>query len=264
MITSGGTILSFKTLNFMRTLIPGSIELFAANFVPRSFDRCNGQPLSIPVYQGLFSILGTRFGGDGRTNFDLPNVPDLKSANGAGIEYLIEVEGAIREGSSWTMGMGAGFVGEIVYTAADFAVSDFFACDGSSKNVSDYEELYGVIGNTFGGSGDTFNLPNIPPVKSEGSDGTLTAYIRATSLPGSGVTPTLSSIMLWGGDEVPKSTWQFCDGEEMSISQYPALFSLIGTIYGGDGRTNFMLPKLTDNSGARYIICIAGEYPARK
>jgi microcystin-dependent protein len=38
--------------------------------------------------------------------------------------------------------------------------------------------------------------------------------------------------------------WMFCYGQLLPISQYSALFSLVGTTYGGDGRTNFALPDL--------------------
>ena len=38
--------------------------------------------------------------------------------------------------------------------------------------------------------------------------------------------------------------WAFCDGQLLSISQNTALFSLVGTFYGGDGRTTFALPDL--------------------
>jgi len=38
--------------------------------------------------------------------------------------------------------------------------------------------------------------------------------------------------------------WAFCDGQLMTIAQNPALFSLLGTTYGGDGRTTFALPDL--------------------
>ena len=38
--------------------------------------------------------------------------------------------------------------------------------------------------------------------------------------------------------------WAFCDGQLLPIAQYSALFSLLGTIYGGDGRTTFGLPDL--------------------
>jgi microcystin-dependent protein len=42
----------------------------------------------------------------------------------------------------------------------------------------------------------------------------------------------------------PPTGWAFCDGQIMPISQNTALFSLLGTTYGGDGRVNFALPNL--------------------
>jgi microcystin-dependent protein len=41
--------------------------------------------------------------------------------------------------------------------------------------------------------------------------------------------------------------WAFCNGQLLPLSQYTALFSLIGTYYGGDGRTTFQLPNLQGN-----------------
>lgn len=52
----------------------GEIRLFAGKFEPRGWAFCNGQLLPIPQNTVLFSILGNRFGGDGRTNFALPNL----------------------------------------------------------------------------------------------------------------------------------------------------------------------------------------------
>jgi len=42
--------------------------------------------------------------------------------------------------------------------------------------------------------------------------------------------------------------WAFCDGQLMPISQNTALFSLLGTTYGGDGKSNFALPNLQGNA----------------
>ncbi|HWQ33420.1 MAG TPA: tail fiber protein [Blastocatellia bacterium] len=42
----------------------------------------------------------------------------------------------------------------------------------------------------------------------------------------------------------PPTGWAFCDGQLMPISQNTALFSLLGTTYGGDGKSNFALPNL--------------------
>ena len=52
----------------------GEIMLFAGNFAPVGWMACDGQVLSIALYQALFSILGTNFGGDGRTTFGLPDL----------------------------------------------------------------------------------------------------------------------------------------------------------------------------------------------
>ena len=49
--------------------------------------------------------------------------------------------------------------------------------------------------------------------------------------------------MMFGGNFAPRN-WAFCDGQLLQISQYTALFSLLGTTYGGDGRTTFALPEL--------------------
>lgn len=53
----------------------GEIRLFAFNFPPRGWVQCNGQILPIESNQALYSIIGTAYGGDGRTTF---GVPDLR------------------------------------------------------------------------------------------------------------------------------------------------------------------------------------------
>ncbi len=55
--------------------------------------------------------------------------------------------------------------------------------------------------------------------------------------------PALAEIILFGGNFAPRS-WAFCDGQLLAVSQNSALFSLLGTTYGGDGRTTFALPDL--------------------
>lgn len=55
--------------------------------------------------------------------------------------------------------------------------------------------------------------------------------------------PFLGEIRMFAGTFAPRD-WAFCDGQLMQVSQYDALFSLFGTIYGGDGRTTFGLPDL--------------------
>jgi len=55
--------------------------------------------------------------------------------------------------------------------------------------------------------------------------------------------PFLGEIRMFAGTFAPRG-WAFCDGQLLAVSQNDALFSLFGTIYGGDGRTTFGLPEL--------------------
>ncbi len=55
--------------------------------------------------------------------------------------------------------------------------------------------------------------------------------------------PYIGEIRIFAGNFAPKG-WAFCNGQLLSISQNTALFSLIGTYYGGDGRATFALPNL--------------------
>jgi microcystin-dependent protein len=52
----------------------GEIRIFAGTFAPRGFVLCQGQLLPIAQNTALFSLLGTQFGGNGTTNFGLPNL----------------------------------------------------------------------------------------------------------------------------------------------------------------------------------------------
>jgi microcystin-dependent protein len=53
----------------------------------------------------------------------------------------------------------------------------------------------------------------------------------------------LGEVKLFAGNFAPRG-WAFCDGQQIAISQNTALFALLGSTYGGDGRTTFALPDL--------------------
>ena len=56
-------------------------------------------------------------------------------------------------------------------------------------------------------------------------------------------TPFMSEVKIISWNFAPKG-WAFCNGQLLPINQNQALFSLLGTFYGGDGRTTFALPDL--------------------
>jgi microcystin-dependent protein len=70
----------------------GEIRLFSFNFPPKGWAFCNGALLAINQYQALFSLLGTYYGGNGTTNFALPDLRSrvpLHMGSGPGGTYTI-------------------------------------------------------------------------------------------------------------------------------------------------------------------------------
>jgi len=78
----------FGRLNNMEPMI-GEVKYFAGDFAPRDWAFCQGQMLSIASNTALYSIIGDRFGGDGRTTMALPKIEDLN-----GCKAIIALQGA--------------------------------------------------------------------------------------------------------------------------------------------------------------------------
>jgi microcystin-dependent protein len=86
--------------------------------------------------------------------------------------------------------------------------------------------------------------------------------------------PFIGEIRIFGGNFAPRG-WMFCQGQLLSIAQNTALFSLLGTTYGGNGQTTFALPDLRGRlpvhpgqsvvqgevSGLEQVALIASEIP---
>jgi microcystin-dependent protein len=79
------------------------IRIFGFTFAPRGWAMCDGQILPINQYQSLYSLLGTTYGGDGRTTFGLP---DLRGRV------------PLHEGSGYSLGLKSG-VENVVLTVAE-------------------------------------------------------------------------------------------------------------------------------------------------
>jgi microcystin-dependent protein len=70
----------------------GQIEAFPFNFAPKNWQPCQGQLLPINQNQALFSLLGTTYGGDGRTTFALPDLRGraaMGQGNGGGLTQRV-------------------------------------------------------------------------------------------------------------------------------------------------------------------------------
>ncbi|WP_349674816.1 tail fiber protein [Lacrimispora sp.] len=80
--------------------------------------------------------------------------------------------------------------------------------------------------------------------------------------------PYIGQIQLFAYDFEPRG-WALCDGRTMQIMPNQALYSLIGTTFGGNGATEFKLPDLRNanplatTNQMRYYIAVMGMYPMR-
>jgi microcystin-dependent protein len=77
--------------------------------------------------------------------------------------------------------------------------------------------------------------------------------------------PFLGQIELLPFTFAPEG-WATCEGQLLSIGENTALFSLLGTYFGGDGQTSFALPDLRNKEptpNTHYCIALQGIYPSR-
>lgn len=148
--------------------------------------KCDGASLPIHTNQALFSLLGTTYGGDGRTDFKIPNLAQRFPANG--VTYYIAVEGYFPSGdatpvlkdgdiryfaytaSSPQEGFPARTTGEIVLAKnvdENASAGRVLPADGRELQIKSHVSLFALVGTAFGGDGKTtFKLPNLSGVKS--------------------------------------------------------------------------------------------------
>lgn len=81
-----------------------------------------------------------------------------------------------------------------------------------------------------------------------------------------GYEPFYGEISLFSGYILPRG-YAYCDGRRLPIMKYQALYTVIGSTYGGDNKTYFCLPNYkaleVPQKGLRYIIALYGIYPSR-
>jgi len=171
----------------------GEIRLFAFDFVPRGWMRCEGQLLSISQYTALYSLLGYRYGEDGRNIFGLPNLESpLRNTSSDGRQSIpLGTYGISSVGDFPSSGTNndvvasefAGvrseansYLGEIKlfpYGSDGFIPKGWMKCDGQLLSISEHQALASLLGTNYGGDGITnFALPNLAtPLRSPAIEG---------------------------------------------------------------------------------------------
>lgn len=191
---------------------------YAFGYNPGGSASATGPLLPINQNQAMFSLLGTQYGGNGQTNFQLPNL--------IGRQLTGTDDGSVGEQSG---GPTVDFVAANYPTTVGGPAVPMNE-DGPSLEARYFIALQGVFPSREGGS-------------------------TALNFLGSIVKAAYSNTP--GG-------YAACEGQLLSIAQNTALFSLIGTMYGGNGTSTFALPDLRGktligagtelSSGTTYVV----------
>jgi len=215
------------------------VAMFAGNFAPRGWAYANGQILQISSNQALFSLLGTTYGGDGRTTFALPDMrgrtaigtdtgpgfPEPRLGQKSGVENVTLTTNQIPSHS---------------HTVSAQPNRSPTSNTGGSQSHTNMQPTMGM--------NYIISLVGLYPSRSiPVPDGDLTEA-EVSGGDADSASPMLGEITMFAGNFAPRG-WALCEGQLLPISQNTALFSIMGTMYGGDGRTTFALPDMRGRVG---------------
>jgi microcystin-dependent protein len=194
----------------------GQVRMTATNLTPGSQDT-NGQILPISGNTFLFAELGKAYGGNGTSNFGLP-----------------DLRGRLPIGTGNGNGLTARSVGNNV--GAETTVFD------ESMLPPHHHTLAGndITGNTGAGQPMPMMQPSLAMNYLIATEGVVPTALTNT---GDGSQPFIGEIVPFAGNILPEG-WLPCDGQVLPTASYPDLALILGSTYGGDGVLSFALPDL--------------------
>lgn len=259
---------------------PGEIRLFTGKKAPAGWMFCDGQVLEVSKNRGLFSVLGSAYGGDGKQTFAVPDLRGRAALHAGAGPGLPKVAAGQRSGGS-----AAENSEKTLRTRPLLGVHYILARGPSGNALREQQEnakrleIAEARGKVLSQRATRSNVdlqlieaqlrlleldPKAPEVRQSAdalrarqkvvkaefererkqSDRIYRVIreLRRKPLPARRE-PFIGEIRMFAGKSTPRA-WAPCDGQLLPVSQNDALFSLLGTMYGGDGRTTFALPDL--------------------
>jgi len=195
----------------------GQVLTYAGTSLPGGQAAANGQQLPIAQQQSLFSVVGNTYGGNFPFTFALPDL-DGRAPEGVGAAPGLT-----------PLALGAMVGGEgTTLTIANLPRQLLKLANGTTA-VLGADQPFGVQQPALGLNYIIATQGVFPTAGGLVPDGT----------------PFLGEVSLFAGTVAPAG-WEFADGQLLSIAANAALFSVLGTTYGGNGTFDFALPNLED------------------
>jgi microcystin-dependent protein len=224
--------------------------MFAGDYAPIEWALCNGQELLMADWPELYAEIGTTFGGNGTTTFAVPDMrgrlPVRLGSSGA-INYPLGGTGGVETVTLATDQMQqhthplTASANPATNTApagrvlAQSRAARLYQTAGPSANLA--ASVASVGGSQAHTNMQPYRCMNFiialvghPPLVGGDASDAVIGEVRAFSFQ----IPYKSSL---GG-------WLPCDGQLLSPTQYPSLYAVLGTRYGGDGVTTFGVPDM--------------------
>lgn len=247
----------------------GEIRMFGGDYAPQDWLPCDGRLVAISTYDVLYALIGTTYGGDGQTTFALPDMrgrlpigegsvpgltPRVPGQQGGSETVTLTVNtmpahthaaNAVNTAGTQpnpTGGVWAATVNTTTSTAVNQYIKTSEIVPPAKPGVMDPRAIEASGGNAPHSNMMPFlslnfiicilgTPPKTPPETPKEQIVVMEPYLGEIAL------------FPYNKENIPKG-WLPCDGCSLTISQHMALYSLLGTAYGGDGINNFNLPDL--------------------
>jgi microcystin-dependent protein len=178
-------------------------------------------------------------------------LPNLTAAAPPNLHYCISLFGTFKPTSYEAV------IGETMLNAVPLGPKNLVQATGQMLPKAQYPLLNLYMGTRFGGNDQNLALPDLRSQAAGGCQYWIAIQGEPPDNP-TGRAPMLGEILLLPYQQ-PSNALLLGNGAQLSIAQHTALYSLIGTTFGGNS-TNFNLPNLTAPTGYSYYIVAQGVF----
>lgn len=241
----------------------GTIVLWAGNYSPRGLLLCNGQSLNINMYTALYAVIGTSFGGNGSTTF---NIPDFRGrvplgANGVAPGIPIALGGVTGSAAVNVNSVVGGTVTAAIGAGATASGSITLATNQLPSHTHDIPSLTVNISIPVNSASTLANSTAVPTSSNVLGQGFIASGLSSAPAKIYGPTPSNTTLSPFSA-----TTTAGTSGSTGTGAAIPVNLPVTGTVsipLAGAVATAANVSVAQPSLGINYLICVEGLYPSR-